>query len=319
MSKKVAYIFAGQGSQAIGMGKDFYENSNFAKNTIDEVSEKTGIDFKALMFEENKNLEQTEYTQPAILLVGYIAFKLFQEKLKSENLSESVDFKFALGHSLGEFTALTAVGALNIENAVQLVHKRGKLMKQACENIEAGMMAVIGLSDDIIEEVCETARAEGKKVWSANFNSDGQVVIAGIKEDLQAIEPLLKEKKAKRTVLLNMSVASHCDLLSSATDELKIELEKNIEDNFETSIISNVTAKPYSSKLEAVQLLTEQLISPVKYTQSVLNIADEVDLMIEFGHGIVLKGLNRRIVKAIPTLNVSDFKTLDKTIETLKN
>ena len=319
MSKKVAYIFPGQGSQAIGMGKDFYENSEFAKNLIDEMSEKTGINFVELMFSENKNLEQTEYTQPAILLVGYVALKLFEEKLKSENLENEIELEAVLGHSLGEFTALTSVGALDIESAIKLVNKRGNLMKNACADINAGMMAVVGAKDEVIEEVCSQARSEGKKVWSANFNSDGQVVVAGIKEDLEAIEPVFKEKKAKRTVILNMSVASHCELLQPATAELNAELENSIQENFKVPVISNVTTEPYSSKAEAVELLTKQLISPVKYTQSILNIAEKVDLMIEFGHGVVLKGLNRRIVKTTPTLSVSDFKSLDTTIENLKS
>ena len=309
--KKIAFIFPGQGSQAIGMGKDFYENSSLAKEIINSVSQETNIDFAKLMFEENRELEETQFTQPAILLVSLIAKELF---LKEINIQP----KYLLGHSLGEFSALATSGAVSTLDAVKLVHKRGLLMKEACSDIEAGMMAVIGLSNEKVDLICEEARGEGKKVWGANYNSDGQVVIAGIKSDLEYIQPKLKEAKAKRAIILNMSVASHCQLLESAIDKLKTDLEHIIQDSFSTPIISNVTAKPYSSKQEAVKLLTQQLISPVRYEESIKNIADEVDLFIEFGHGSVLKGLNRRIVKSIPTLNVADMKTLQKVVEELK-
>jgi len=311
MSRRVAFIFPGQGSQAIGMGKDFYENSEVAKKIIDEVSEKSGIDFKELMFRENDKLEQTQFTQPAILLVSLVAKEL---------LLQEIDIKpqYLLGHSLGEFSALATSGAISTLDAVKLVHKRGNLMKDACADIDAGMMAVIGVSSKKVDEICEEARSEGKRVWGANYNSDGQVVIAGIKSDLEYIQPKLKEAKAKRAIILNMSVASHCELLNSATDELRKSLEESVNNSFTTPIISNVTAREYSSKSDAVELLTKQLVSPVRYEESIKYLADKVDMFIELGHGTVLKGLNRRIVKSIPTLNISDMATLKKSLEELK-
>jgi len=308
--KKIAFIFAGQGSQAKGMGKDFYENSETAKNLIDEVSEKTGINFPELLFGESEDLGKTEFTQPAILLISQIAFKLFSEKVE-------IQPTYLLGHSLGEFSALTSAGALDLVDAVKLVNRRGELMQKACENIDAGMMAVIGASNETVNQICSDAQNEGKKVWGANFNSDGQVVIAGIKSDLEYIQPKLKEVKAKRAIILDMSVASHCELLESATSDLQAELEKNIKENFSAPIISNVTAKEYQTKSEAVQLLTEQLISPVKYLESIEYLADKVDMFIEFGHGTVLKGLNRRIAKQIPTLNIFDMASLEKVVAEL--
>ena len=308
--KKVAFIFPGQGSQGIGMGKSFYENSELARDLIDKASETAKIDFKKLMFEENQDLSKTEFTQPAILLVGLVAFELFKKEI-------DVKPEFLLGHSLGEFTALSATGALDIFDAVKLVNKRGELMQKACENINAGMMAVIGLADEVILNVLENEQKNGKKVWGANFNSNGQVVVAGIKSDLEALQPILKEAGAKKSVILNMSVASHCELLKSAEDELKSELEKNVKDSFIAPIISNVTAREYQTKTEAVELLTKQLTSPVKYRESIEYISDKIDLFIEFGHSTVLKGLNRRIVRKIPTLNISDMATLEKTVQEL--
>ena len=308
--KKIAFIFPGQGSQGIGMGKSFYENSELARDLIDKSSETAKIDFKKLMFEENQDLSKTEFTQPAILLVGLVAFELFKKEI-------DVKPEFLLGHSLGEFTALSATGALDIFAAVKLVNKRGELMQKACENINAGTMAVIGLADEVILNVLENEQKNGKKVWGANFNSNGQVVVAGIKSDLEVLQPILKEAGAKKSVILNMSVASHCELLKSAEDELKSELEKNVKDSFIAPIISNVTAREYQSKTEAVELLTKQLTSPVKYRESIKYISDKINLFIEFGHSTVLKGLNRRIVRKIPTLNISDMATLEKTVQEL--
>lgn len=307
MSKKIAMIFPGQGSQKIGMGKDFFENSELAREMFKKAGERIDVDFEKLLFEENDTINQTEYTQPAILLVSIIAYKLFEEKYGSKA-------ELFLGHSLGEFSALCAAGAIDYVDAVELVHKRGKLMSDACADIEAGMMALVGIADDAVEAVCEKAQAEGKKVYPANYNQDGQIVVAGMKSDLVDMEEAFKEAGAKKTVLLNMSVASHCPLLASAQTELRAALETMLNDNFSAKIISNVTTEAYATKAEAIDLLTEQLVKPVKYKQSILAIADEVDTMIEFGQGIVLKGLNRRIVKDIPTLNVSDMDSLEKVL-----
>lgn len=149
--KKVAFIFAGQGSQSVGMGKDFYDNSEIAKSMVDAASKRLGFDFRELMFEKNDNLDQTQYTQPAILLVSCIANEIFKSKCH-------IKPEFVLGHSLGEFSALVSSGAINYLDAVEVVHKRGQFMSDACNGVGAGMMAVLGLNDDKVEVLCETAR-----------------------------------------------------------------------------------------------------------------------------------------------------------------
>ncbi len=312
MSKKIAMIFAGQGSQALGMGKDFYENSEVAREMFAKAGERIGVDFKELIFEENEKLSQTAYTQPAILLVQMIAYRLFEDILPT-------DAALFLGHSLGEFSALCASGAIDYVDAVELVHKRGALMQEACDAIEAGMMAIVGLDDAGVEKICADAQAEGKKVWPANYNQDGQLVVAGMKADLASLEQTFKDAGAKRALLLNMSVASHCELLSPAQEPLAQIMQKVITDNFSAPVISNVTTKPYQTKEEAVELLKEQLVKPVKYKQSIKAIADDVDIAIEFGNGVTLKGLNRRIAKDLKTLNISDMSSLEKVVEELSN
>jgi [acyl-carrier-protein] S-malonyltransferase len=309
MSKKIAMIFAGQGSQAVGMGKDFYENSDVAKEMFEKAGERIGVDFKELIFEENDKLGQTAYTQPAILLVQMIAYRLFKESCPD------IKAEMFLGHSLGEFSALCASGAIDYVDAVELVHNRGKLMQEACEGRDAGMMVLVGLDDATVESVCAEAQADGKKVWPANYNQDGQLVVAGVRADLASLEQTFKDAGAKRALLLDMSVASHCELLSSAQEPLAQLMNGMISDNFEAPVISNVTTQKYNTKDEAISLLKDQLVKPVKYKQSILAVAPELDMAIEFGNGIVLKGLNRRIAKDLKTLNVSDMASLDKAKE----
>ena len=296
---KSGLLFPGQGSQFVGMGKDFYENSDKAKEMFQIASDSIGEDFTKLMFEENDKLNQTEYTQPAILLYSAIAYELFNKEYQ---------YVASLGHSLGEFTALYSAGAIELADAIKLVHTRGKLMKEAFKEIEGGMMVVLGLDDKTLENICKES---GKRVWPANYNADGQLVLAGAKEDLAEMETIIKGAGAKRVMLLNMSVASHCPLLESATAPLKELLENSLKDNFK-EVISNVTAKPYSTKSEAVELLANQLTKPVLYKQSISTVADNVDMFVEFG-GKVLMGINRKITKT-KTVPITDMGSLEKAI-----
>jgi [acyl-carrier-protein] S-malonyltransferase len=306
--KKVAFIFPGQGSQSTGMGKDFFDNSDMAKQMIEASSDRLGFDFQNLLFEENDKLEQTAYTQPAILLVSSIAHKLFEDDMHIKPI-------FSMGHSLGEFSALVSVGALEYLDGVELVHNRGKLMAEACSGVDVGMMVLLGLDDKTVEDITKKARDEGKKVWAANYNSDGQIVAAGIKSDLASLEATFKEAGAKRALLLNMSVASHCPLLDSAVAPLKQKMQEVLKDEFISPIVSNVSAQFYSSKEQGIELLAEQLTKPVLYKQSITSFEKDVDLFIEFG-GSVLKGINRKSTKK-PTHSVTDMKSLQEAFEIL--
>jgi len=297
----IGALFPGQGSQFVGMGKDFYENSDIAREMFEEASDAIGVDFKKLMFEENEELNKTEYTQPAILLYSSIAKKLFDE-----NSDKKIAFN--LGHSLGEFSGLVSAGGLDLGDAVKLVHERGKLMNKAFEKEPGSMMVVLGLNDEVVENICKES---GLRVYPANYNSDGQIVLSGIRSDLEKIEEVLKKAGAKRVMLLNMSVASHSPLLEVAVEPLKELLDEYLKDEF-APVVSNVTAKKYTTKKEALEVLPIQLTKPVLYKQSIKNYEDEVDYFVEFG-GKVLMGINRKVTKK-KTYPITDMASLEKVI-----
>lgn len=305
--QKIALLFPGQGSQSVGMGKSFIEGSAIASHMVQEASDRIHVDMKTLLLEPNELIDQTAYAQPAILLVSLIAYRLFEAEFETKPIC-------AIGHSLGEISAVAASGALSDMDALYIVHQRGLWMQEACNNINAGMMVVLGLSDDIVSEICDNTQKSGKQVWPANFNADGQVVLAGKKSDLEGLEPILKNAGAKRCLLLSMSVASHCPILEPAAIKLNALLNDKMQDSFAFDIISNVTALPYSTKKDAVELLSRQLISPVLYKRSIKNVENSVDLFIEFGHGGVLAGLNKRGSQK-PTKVVSDMNGLQILIE----
>jgi len=297
----IGALFPGQGSQFVGMGKDFYENSTVAREMFEEASDSIGIDFKKLMFEENDKLNKTEYTQPAILLYSSIAKRLFDE-----NSDKKVAFN--LGHSLGEFSGLVSAGGLSLGDAIKLVHERGKLMNKAFEKEAGSMMVVLGLSDEVVENICKESAL---RVYPANYNSDGQIVLSGIRNDLEKIEESLKKAGAKRVMLLNMSVASHSPLLEVAVEPLKELLDEYLKEEF-APVISNVTAKKYTTKKESLEVLPIQLTKPVLYKQSIKNYEDEVDYFVEFG-GKVLMGINRKVTKK-KTYPITDMASLEKVI-----
>ena len=306
--KKFAFIFAGQGSQSVGMGKDFYENFSSAKLLLNDACNDTGIDFEELLFTQNDKLDKTEFTQPAIVLNSLMSYLAFSERIKAKP-------EFSLGHSLGEFTALAVSGAFSFVEAIRLVNLRGKFMQEACVGKDAGMMVVLGLSDEVVEEICKNAQDEGLQIYAANYNCDGQIVVAGVRADLAKYEAKFKEAGAKRAMLLNMSVASHCPILEPASVRLANELESVLAANF-APVVSNVNAKIYTDKNEALVLLKEQLTHPVHYKQSIKNYENEVDCFIELG-AATLKGINKKITEK-PTYSVTDMASLEEVVNILE-
>ena len=306
--KKFAFIFAGQGSQSVGMGKDFYENFSSAKLLLNDACNDTGIDFEELLFTQNDKLDKTEFTQPAIVLNSLMSYLAFSEHIKAKP-------EFSLGHSLGEFTALAVSGAFSFVEAIRLVNLRGKFMQEACVGKDAGMMVVLGLSDEVVEGICKEAQDEGLQIYAANYNCDGQIVVAGVRADLAKYEAKFKEAGAKRAMLLNMSVASHCPILEPASVRLANELEGVVAANF-APVVSNVNAKIYTDKNEALVLLKEQLTHPVRYKQSIKNYENEVDCFIELG-AATLKGINKKITEK-PTYSVTDMASLEEVVKILE-
>ena len=306
--KKFAFIFAGQGSQSVGMGKDFYENFSSAKLLLNDACNDTGIDFEELLFTQNDKLDKTEFTQPAIVLNSLMSYLAFSNFIKAKP-------EFSLGHSLGEFTALAVSGAFSFIEAIRLVNLRGKFMQEACIGKDAGMMVVLGLSDEVVEGICKEAHDEGLQIYAANYNCDGQIVVAGVRADLAKYEAKFKEAGAKRAMLLNMSVASHCPILEPASVKLANELEGVLAANF-APVVSNVNAKIYTDKNEALVLLKEQLTHPVRYKQSIKNYENEVDCFIELG-AATLKGINKKITER-PTYSVTDMASLEEVVKILE-
>lgn len=286
--KRCALIFPGQGSQALGMGRALFEEFSGAKEMLNEANDALGFDLAKILFEEGDKLELTAYTQPAILFVSAMAVCALKQ-------SCGLEIAFGMGHSLGEFSALYSSGALTLGGALTLVHTRGQLMQRECAGGQAGMMVVLGLADETLERFCEEQRADGREIWAANYNGDGQIVLAGKRNDLSALEPAFKALGAKRALLLPMSVASHCPLLEGMREEFVAHLESKLQDHFDFPIISNVHALSYQSKAEALTLLPSQLVSPVLYKQSIKKHDEKVDFYVECGWGGVLKGLNRRL------------------------
>ncbi|AJD04280.1 ACP S-malonyltransferase [Campylobacter lari] len=303
-----AFIFPGQGSQSVGMGLSFYDNSKKAKELLDNASDFCKIDFKNLLFRENENLNKSEFTQMAIVLNSLMAYEALKEQA-------NIEAEYSLGHSLGEFSALATQDAFSFLDVIALVNKRGKFMQEDCSKIEAGMMVILGLEDKVVEELCQKALSEEKSIFTANYNCDGQIVVAGLKPDLASYESEFKNAGAKRAMLLNMSVASHCPLLKNASLKLTKELEPVLKESFK-SVVSNVNAKVYNDKNQALTLLSEQLIKPVLYKQSIKAIDEEVDFYIEFGAS-VLKGLNKKITQK-ETYALSKIEDIDEILKVIK-
>ncbi|HEG2581532.1 TPA: ACP S-malonyltransferase [Campylobacter lari] len=303
-----AFIFPGQGSQSVGMGLSFYDNSKKAKELLDNASDFCKIDFKNLLFKENENLNKSEFTQMAIVLNSLMAYEALKEQV-------DIEAKYSLGHSLGEFSALATQDAFSFLDVIALVNKRGQFMQEDCSKIEAGMMVILELEDKVVEELCQKALSEKKNIFAANYNCDGQIVVAGLKPDLASYESEFKNAGAKRVMLLNMSVASHCPLLKNASLKLTKELESILKESFK-SVVSNVNAKVYNDKNQALTLLSEQLIKPVLYKQSIKAIDEEIDFYIEFGAS-VLKGLNKKITQK-ETYALSKIEDIDEILKVIK-
>jgi [acyl-carrier-protein] S-malonyltransferase len=305
----VACLFPGQGSQSPGMGRDIADAFPVAKRTYEEADDALGKLLSRLIFEGSEDdLKRTEITQPALLTTSVAAWRVLREE-------GGIEPRFAAGHSLGEWSALVAVGALEFADAVRLVHLRGRLMQEAVPEGEGGMAAVIGLEAPEVGSACSRAAEDtGQVVAPANLNSPEQTVVSGAKNGVDRAGALCREAGAKKVVPLAVSAPFHCALMEPAARGLDEALQGVTVRSFACPVVSNVEATPYDDPARTRNLLVEQVTSPVRWTESIQQLrAQEAERAIEIGPGKVLAGLCRRIDRKLPvsaTATVADLKSV---------
>lgn len=309
---KIAVMFPGQGSQAPGMGHELFQAYESAKAVYESADQALGRDLSSLVFEGNEEeLKKTTNTQPALLTTGTAVWKVLEE--------EGIQADFTCGHSLGEYTALVASGALTFNDAVKLVETRGKLMEEAVPGGQGAMAAIMGLSKDALLAIAETVRSMNETAEPANYNAEGQIVISGSADGIAKACELAKEQGARRAISLNVSGPFHSSLMKPASEQMKDVLDSIEVQPLSMPVIANVTAVPYSSSEQVKELLVDQIHSPVRWTETIQYLLDQgVDTFIEAGPGKVLAGLVKKADRRATVLPVYDQETLDKALQVLK-
>ncbi|HBU69373.1 MAG TPA: [acyl-carrier-protein] S-malonyltransferase [Elusimicrobia bacterium] len=306
---KIALVFPGQGAQAVGMAKELYDNFSQAKQVFDSANDVLGFDLKKIVFEgPEETLRQTQYTQPAIFAASMAAFNVFAG---SFNISDAA----AAGHSLGEYSAMAAAGVFNLNDGFKLVKARGEFIQAASQKNPGTMAAIIGLDNGKINEICKNS---GGVCEAVNFNSPGQIVIAGASEAVSKTVALATEAGAAKAIVLNVSGPFHSSLMTPAADMMGEELRKYNFNNPKFPVYTNCDAKANSDASAIAGKLVRQINNPVLWEQIIRNMISEgYSVFIEIGPGRVLSGLLRRIDKGVKSLNIEDSKSLEKTIAEL--
>jgi [acyl-carrier-protein] S-malonyltransferase len=311
MSQTLAFVFPGQGSQAIGMLGPLAQEHSLITETFAEASEALGYDLWALCQEgPEADLNRTDRTQPAILAASIALWRLWC-------LTSSVRPAYVAGHSLGEYSALVAAEVISFGDALRLVERRGQLMQQAVPEGQGGMAAILGLEDGQIVDVCAQA-AQGEVVSAVNFNAPGQVVIAGQASAVERAIEQCKAAGAKRAISLPVSVPSHCALMKPAAEQLSKDLDSLSWQEPRVTLVQNVSAQPAADLQSLRQQLVEQLYNPVRWVESIEWMAAQgVTDLVECGPGRVLSGLNKRCVKGISTHNLDSAEGFTAASNTL--
>ncbi|MGG0944282.1 ACP S-malonyltransferase [Bacillus subtilis] len=309
---KIAFLFPGQGSQFIGMGKELYEQVPAAKRLFDEADETLETKLSSLIFEgAAEELTLTYNAQPALLTTSIAVLEKFKES--------GITPDFTAGHSLGEYSALVAAGALSFKDAVYTVRKRGEFMNEAVPAGEGAMAAILGMDAEALKQVTDKVTEEGNLVQLANLNCPGQIVISGTAKGVKLASELAKENGAKRAIPLEVSGPFHSELMKPAAEKLKEVLDACDIKDADVPVISNVSADVMTEKAEIKEKLIEQLYSPVRFEESINKlIAEGVTTFIEIGPGKVLSGLVKKVNRRLKTIAVSDPETIELAIQTLK-
>lgn len=309
---RTAFLFPGQGAQYVGMGKDIYENFSEARAVYDKVKQITGIDIAEVSFNGPENLlNETKYTQLAILTMSLAILEI----LKTKNIKAEI----SAGLSLGEYSALIYSGALSFEEGIKIVQKRGEYMQNLVPDGEWRMAAILGMSDEQVENICNNVK-DGFVV-PANYNCEGQIAISGEKEAVEKAEELAKEAGAKRVLELKTSGPFHTIKLKKASEELRKELDKININKFESKVVKNIDGEIYKAQDDVKDILAKHIISPVRFSKTVQTMMDEgVEKFIEIGPGKTLSGFVKRAKtdKPITVMNINDIQTLENTINYLK-
>lgn len=308
---RTVFMFSGQGAQYAGMGKELYQKYSAAKKIFDCADEVLGYSIKDICFQDEAKLGETEFAQPAILTMSIAALEVLKE--------QGVRAEMTAGLSLGEYSAYVASGAMNFEEAVALVQKRGKFMAEAVPSGEGAMFAIIGLDTELVEEACEEAVQEGLGLAvPANYNAPGQIVIAGAAKAVEKAAKLAKEKGAKMAVRLKVSGPFHTKMLQPAADRLEPELKKMHIEPMKIPVFTNVDAKEVASEKDIIPILTRQICCPVRFSDIIQNMHERgADTFIELGPGKALCGFVKRTLKGVTILNVEDESSLAKTMAKL--
>ena len=310
-----ALLFPGQGSQVVGMGSEFYNNFNIVKNIFEQADEKLNYKISKLILEGPENyLQLTKNTQPAILTVSYSIFKVLKEEF-GYNFG---DFKFFAGHSLGEYSALVCSESLKFNDALFLLHERGKAMQEAVPVGMGSMLAVLGMKTIEIIDLLKSRSDKNGICEIANDNADGQVIVSGNKDSIESFQKLLK-KKQKKSILLKVSAPFHCSLMKPAAEKMEKKISDTQFINPLFKIFNNVTAKPEINSNEIKKLLIKQIFSTVKWRESIINMSlSGVQNFIELGPGKVLTGMVKRTIKDANCFSINSIADIKNFVNEFK-
>ena len=306
---KIAFLFPGQGAQTVGMGKDFYEEYEVAKKIYKQAERETGIEVSKLSFEgPEEELNQTKNTQICMVTMSLAILELLKEA--------GIKAEYSAGLSLGEYVALNYAGAINLKDTLKIIQKRGEYMQNLAPEGDWAMAAVLGLSDEAVEEVCKKVKT-GFAV-PANYNCPGQVAVSGDRAGIQELTELAKSAGAKRVIELKTSGPFHTEKLQKASEALRKELDNIQIGKLESIVVKNLDAKPYTEKDDIKEILAKHVMSPVRFSASIKYMLDNgVDTFVEIGPGKVLTSLVKKVNREVKCINISNVDSLKEAIKEL--